>query len=130
MTEAPPAAETPSPSDLLDRLRRKEAALAALRDISRATGAALDLDSTLTLITRKTAEVTRMDSCSIYLLDPAGEWLTLRATTGLAPEAIGRARLRKGEGLTGWAAREATRVASSDAAREPRFVYLPATRAR
>jgi len=119
----------PPPDDhLLTQLRRKEAELAALREISRAIGAALDLDTTLGLITRKTAEVTRMDSCSIYLLDPAGEYLVLRATTGLAPEAIGRARLRWGEGLTGWAAREATPVASSDAARDPRFVYLPETR--
>src|SRR4030067_536419 len=107
------------------RLERKEAEVAALRDISQAIGAALDLDTPLQLITRKTAEVMRMDSCSIYLLDPAGEYLVLRATTGLAPEAIGRARLRWGEGLTGWAAREATPVASSDAARDPRFVYLP-----
>ena len=121
--------QVPPPDDhLLTRLRRKEAELAALREISRAIGAALDLDTTLGLITWKTAEVTRMDSCSIYLLDPAGEYLVLRATTGLAPEAIGRARLRWGEGLTGWAAREATPVASSDAARDPRFVYLPETR--
>jgi signal transduction protein with GAF and PtsI domain len=68
-----------------------------------------------------------MDSCSIYLLDPAGEHLVLKATTGLAAEAVGRARLRLGEGLTGWAAREASAVASSDAASDPRFVYLPET---
>ncbi len=114
--------------DLAGRLRRKEAALAALREISRAISAALDLDTTLALITRKTAEVTGMDSCSLYLLDPAGEYLVLRATTGLAPEAVGQARLRWGEGLTGWAARHGTVVASSDAAQDPRFVYLPETR--
>ncbi len=131
MTERSPAAETAPgrPDDsLLIQLRRKEAELAALREISRVIGAALDLDSTLGLITRKTAEVTGMDSCSIYLLDPAGEYLVLRATTGLAPEAIGRARLPWGEGLTGWAAREGQPVASSDAARDSRFVYLPETR--
>jgi len=113
---------------LLARLRRKEAELAALREISRAIGAALDLDTTLALVTRKTAEVTGMDSCSVYLLDPAGEHLVLRATTGLAQEAIGRARLRWGEGMTGWAASHATPAASSDAAQDPRFVYLPETR--
>ncbi|MDR7545043.1 MAG: GAF domain-containing protein [Armatimonadota bacterium] len=111
-----------------DRLERKEAEVAALRDISQAISAALDLDTTLQLITRKTAEVMRMDSCSIYLLDPAGEYLILRATTGLAPEAIGRARLRFGEGLTGYAARSGEPVYSSDAASDPRFVYVPGTR--
>jgi two-component sensor histidine kinase/putative methionine-R-sulfoxide reductase with GAF domain len=115
-------------SSAQDRLERKEAEVAALRDISQAISAALDLDTTLQLITRKTAEVMRMDSCSIYLLDPAGEYLILRATTGLAPEAIGRARLRFGEGLTGDAARSGVPVYSSDAASDPRFVYVPGTR--
>jgi len=105
----------------------RTAEIAALRAISRAIGEALDLDTTLQLITRTTAAVMGMDSCSIYLLDPAGEHLVLKATTGLAAEAVGRARLRFGEGLTGWAAREASPVASSDAAGDPRFVYLPET---
>jgi signal transduction protein with GAF and PtsI domain len=110
------------------RLQRKEAEFAALRDISQAIAAALDLDTTLHLITRKTAEVMRMDSCSIYLLDAAGEALVLRATTGLAPESVGRARLRYGEGMTGYAAQRGVAVYSSDAASDPRFVYVPGTR--
>lgn len=110
-----------------DFLRRKTAEISALRAISRAIGSALDLDTTLHLITQTTAAVMGMDSCSIYLLDPAGEYLVLKATTGLAPDAVGRARLRFGEGLTGWAAREGKLAASSDAASDPRFVYLPET---
>ena len=69
---------------------RRTAEITALRAISRAIGQALDLDTTLHLITRTTAEVMGMDSCSIYLLDPAGEYLVLKATTGLAAEAVGR----------------------------------------
>jgi len=92
--------------DLKRQLEQKTAQLAALREIGRAINAAWDLRDTLELITRKTAEVMGMDSCSIYLLDPEGEFLVLEATTGLAPEAVGRARLRLGEGLTGWAAQQ------------------------
>jgi signal transduction protein with GAF and PtsI domain len=109
------------------KTERRTAEISALRAISRAIGQALDLDTTLQLITRTTAEVMGMDSCSIYLLDPAGEHLVLKATTGLAAEAVGRARLRFGEGMTGWAARAGVPVASSDAASDPRFVYLPET---
>ena len=109
------------------RLARKAEELSALREISRAIGAAVDLDTTLTLITRKTAEVMRVDSCSIYLLDASGEYLVLKATTGLAAEAVGRARLGFGEGLTGWAARHGEPVASSNATADPRFKYLPET---
>ena len=107
---------------------RKTAQLTALREIGRAINAAWDLRDTLELITRKTAEVMGMDSCSIYLLDPDGEYLVLEATTGLAPEAVGRARLRLGEGLTGWAAQQGESVGVANAARDPRFKYLPETR--
>jgi two-component system, sensor histidine kinase PdtaS len=110
-----------------DALARKAEELSALREISRAIGAALDLDTTLTLITRTTAEVMRVDSCSIYLLDASREYLVLKATTGLAAEAVGRARLRFGEGLTGWAAGHGEAVASSNATADPRFKYLPET---
>jgi len=110
-----------------DLLRRKAAEISALRAISRAISAALDLDTTLHLITKTTAEVMGTDSCSIYLLEPDGEVMVLKATTGLAPDAVGRARLRFGEGLTGWAAKEGRPVASGDAASDPRFRYLPET---
>jgi two-component sensor histidine kinase len=114
-------------SDARDQLARKAAEISALREISRTISEATDLDSTLTLITRKTAEVMRVDSCSIYLLDTPGEYLVLKATTGLAQEAVGRARLRQGEGLTGWAAQSRQAVASTNAAADPRFKYLPET---
>ena len=53
------------------------------------------------LITRRTADVMGMDSCSIYLLDNSHESLVLKATSGLAAGAVGRARLQVGEGPTG-----------------------------
>jgi two-component sensor histidine kinase len=118
---------SPREADLATHLARKAAEISALREISRAISAALDLDTTLTLITRKTAEVMRVDSCSIYLLDASQDYLVLKATTGLAPEAVGQARLRRGEGLTGWAAEKGEPVASTNAAADPRFKYLPET---
>jgi uroporphyrinogen-III synthase len=107
--------------------RQLRAQLAALREITRAISAAWSLDQILTLITRKTARVMEVDSCSIYLLDDKDE-LILRATTGLDPAAIGRARLKLGEGLTGYAAKMGKPVAASDAANDPRFKYLPETK--
>jgi two-component sensor histidine kinase len=112
--------------NLQRRLDQKAAQLSALREIQRAINAAWELEATLELITRKTAEVLGMDSCSIYLLDES-ESLTLKATTGLAQEAIGKARLGLGEGLTGWAAQTGQPVGVADAARDPRFKHLPET---
>ncbi|HKV44784.1 MAG TPA: GAF domain-containing protein [bacterium] len=113
--------------DPREQLIRKAAEISALREISRAISAATDLDTTLTLITRKTADVMRMDSCSIYLLDTPREHLVLKATTGLAAEAVGRGRLRLGEGLTGWAAQTGQPAASANAPADPRFKYVPGT---
>jgi signal transduction protein with GAF and PtsI domain len=122
-------------------LRRTQAELLALREISRAISSAWGLSQTLALITRKTAEVMGMDSCSVYLLEPArGQdgnqtegvtpegTLVLKASTGLAADAVGHAHLQVGEGITGWAAKEGRPLAISDAASDPRFKLLPETR--
>ncbi|MBL8055408.1 MAG: GAF domain-containing protein [Anaerolineales bacterium] len=102
-------------------------ALAGLREIARALSAAWDVDTTLDLIARKTTQVMRVDSCSIYLLDPAGETLWLRASTGLAKKALGLGALKMGQGLTGWAAQHGVPVAVRDAQADPRFHYVPWT---
>jgi signal transduction protein with GAF and PtsI domain/anti-sigma regulatory factor (Ser/Thr protein kinase) len=120
-------AERRAAADLAQQLQEKTAQLAALREIGRAINAAWALEATLELITRRTALVMGMASCSIYLLDQEGESLVLKASTGLASGAVDRARLRLGEGLTGWAAQSGQPVAVADAARDPRFKYLPET---
>ncbi len=114
-------------NDLEHKLAQKQAQLAALREIGRALSSAWALEPTLELISRKTTQVMGVDSCSIYLLQPDGERMVLQATTGLAPEAVGRATLRLGQGLTGWAARQGAPVAVRDAAADPRFKLLPET---
>ena len=101
--------------------------VADLREIAQALSAAWDVDTTLELIARKTAEVMHVDSCSIYLLEPAGDTLWLRASTGLDRQALGRTALKRGEGLTGWAAQHGEPVAVRDAQADARFKLLPQT---
>lgn len=102
-------------------------ALAALREIAHALSTAWDLDTTLDLIARKTTEVMQVDSCSIYLLDPDGSKLRLRATTGLARKMLGRATLQVGEGMTGYAVAENRPVHASHARQHPHFKQVPGT---
>jgi two-component sensor histidine kinase/putative methionine-R-sulfoxide reductase with GAF domain len=103
----------------------QQAELEALRTIGRALSSAAGLESTLQTISHTTAHVMHMDSCSIYLLEPAHQALVLKASTGLT--AIGQARLRLGEGITGLAAQSGKPIAVRDAAKDARFKYLPET---
>jgi signal transduction protein with GAF and PtsI domain len=96
-------------------------ALAALREIARALSNAWDLATTHDLIARKTTEVMHVDSCTIYLLDPDGRNLRLQATTGLARRALGRALLKVGEGMTGYAVQINQPVHAANARTHPHF---------
>ncbi len=99
--------------------------LAPLREIARAIAAARDLDTTLDLIAHKTTEVMGVDSCTIYLLDPDGKTLRMRASTGLARRAVGRATLNFGEGLSGYAVQNNRPAFARQAHADPRFKFVP-----
>jgi signal transduction protein with GAF and PtsI domain len=110
------------------RLEQKAAQLRAVGEISAALAATWKLEDTLDAITRITSQVMNVDSCSIYLQEMDKDRIVLKATTGLAKEAIGHAWLGIGEGLTGWAIAHGQPVAVSDAPNDPRFKLLPSTR--
>jgi len=64
--------------------------------------------------------------CSIYVQRP-GDILELAATEGLNPDAIGRTRLRVGEGIVGLCAATGTVMNLPDAQNHPAFAYRPET---
>lgn len=64
--------------------------------------------------------------CSVYLMRP-GEILELIATHGLKPDAVGRTRLRVGEGIVGNVAAQGVLLNLPDAQNHPAFAYRPET---
>jgi two-component sensor histidine kinase len=68
-----------------------------------------------------------VDSCTIYLLDPDDVTLRLRASTGLARQALGRATLQIGEGMTGYAVAQNRPVFAADAQYDPHFKWVADT---
>jgi phosphotransferase system enzyme I (PtsP) len=64
--------------------------------------------------------------CSVYATRP-GEILELVATEGLNPQAVGRTRLRVGEGIVGLCAATARVMNLPDAQNHPAFAYRPET---
>lgn len=83
----------------------------------------MSLPEVLQAIVGLVVEFTQCDACLLYLND--GEELVLCASNNPTPETIGHVRLRLGEGLTGWVARERRFVAiSREAYRDPRFKHF------
>ena len=73
------------------------------------------------------AKRTSTDVCSIYLLEPRVQRLTLRATTGLERSAVGKVAMSVGEGLTGMVIEKLEPVMVVDAMSHPRYKYFPET---
>lgn len=103
------------PRRLLTRLRD----LMAHRDAQTGAGEFSEL-------TRLMAEELSSDASSIYVVRTGGV-LELAATIGLRPEAVGRTRLRLGEGIVGLAAATGESFNLPDAQNHPAFAYRPGT---
>jgi two-component sensor histidine kinase len=118
--------------DARGRIRQLETALdarsaeaSALIRIGEATGQVVTTDEILPIIAEVAIQVTRTESAQVYLFNDARDTLILRASTD-SPEAIGRIRLKVGEGITGWVARERKPVAiAAEAGDDERFKFIP-----
>ena len=94
--------------------------LARLRTL-RASGAAPLADLVRLVAAELVSEV-----CSIYVQKP-GDVLELAATEGLNQAAVGRTRLRVGEGIVGLSAATGAVMNLPDAQNHPAFAYRPET---
>jgi phosphotransferase system, enzyme I, PtsP len=94
--------------------------LSRLRDL-RAHGSA-----PLSVLARLVGSELVSEVCSIYVQRP-GDILELAATEGLNPDAVGRTRLRVGEGIVGLCAATGTVMNLPDAQNHPAFAYRPET---
>ena len=99
--------------------------LQILHQISYTIGSTLDLDEVLRQIIELVVQVTKGDSCLLYLLDESEDFLILRASKNPHPRLIGRISVKVGEGITGWVAQEAQPVAiPRHAAKDVRFKFF------
>lgn len=104
---------------------RRIAELNGLHRIISAANSTLDLEGSLLQVVETVAEVMGVEACSVYLYDRVSDNLTLRATIGLNRDAVEQFRLRMGEGITGWAAKEGRPVAVRDIRSEAHYRTEP-----
>ncbi len=106
--------------ELESQLEHTEQQLRLLQKISRFMVGDLSPAESFQGVVDLVVEFMECDSCLLYLLD--GEELVLCASHHPRPETIGKVRLRLGEGLTGWVARERRLLSiSREAFTDPRF---------
>src|SRR6185295_11048562 len=103
-------------------LKLKNQEIEVLHQIGQAVSGNLNFEEVLRHIIELVTEVTRGDACLLYLVDKPNEELVLRASKNPHPRIIGRIKIKLGEGITGWVARERQLVAIQKNARnDPRF---------
>src|SRR5262249_53148604 len=107
---------------------RSSHGLRLLEHVSSLIGESENLQETLDSVVEVVAERMRTEVCSVYLLDPETQTLTLWATTGLERGSGGRVKMRTDEGLTGLVIETMAPVAVPDAPVHPRFKFFPETR--
>lgn len=85
----------------------------------------LELSELLKDIVSIVVEVTQADSCLIYLFDQKHHELVLRASKNPHHSLLKNIKLKIGEGITGWVARERKPVViESGASKDARFKYF------
>jgi phosphotransferase system enzyme I (PtsP) len=104
-----------TPRRLLSRLRE----LMATHDVA---GGEAPLPQLMRLVAGELVS----EVCSLYALR-SGDILVLAATEGLQPAAVGRTRLRVGEGIVGLVAATSEPLNLPDAQNHPGFAYRPET---
>ena len=101
--------------------------LSTLQDISALILKSHDLNETISNIVDLVAQRAHSDVCSLYLLEEDQHTLTLRATRGLDKAAIGKVRLKIGEGLTGKTAQDQRVLAIQEPQNHPHYKYFSET---
>lgn len=106
------------------KLKQKEKELAIVYEVAQML-VNLDLDSLLKEIVRLATKLTNADSCLVYLLDESEKTLVLRASKNPHTNVLGTIKMKLGEGITGWVAKEQEVVViERDADKDPRFKFF------
>src|SRR5246500_4875162 len=103
------------------QLTRHTQEVTIFHDVAKALASALDLDSILQTIMDKMAEYFRPDTWSLLMVDELHDELYFAIAVGDAAEALKNVRLKMGEGIAGWVAKNGEQLIVPDVYTDPRF---------
>ena len=108
-------------SDEFTRLMSRYERLQLLYQVSNVIHSTLEPQEALQLIVSEAVRLMRASSGSVVLINPTSGFLEINASQNL-PSAATRLKLRVGEGITGWVARNGKPARVGDVTRDPRYV--------
>jgi sigma-B regulation protein RsbU (phosphoserine phosphatase) len=111
-------------ANMFQRLTSKAKKLRAIYEVGRAFDDTNDLDRLLEMIIEKAVELMNATSGSIILIDRETDTLIIRAAIHLPVEIKDGVRLKVGEGITGWVAKEGMPALVPDVKKDPRYVMV------
>ena len=103
------------------QLTRQSQELTIFHDVAKALTSSLDLDSILQTIMEKMAEYFRPDTWSLLMVDEGHDELYFAIAVGDKAEALKNVRLKMGEGIAGWVAKNGEARVVPDVAADPFF---------
>jgi diguanylate cyclase (GGDEF)-like protein len=77
----------------------------ALYEIAQAMGSSLGVSDTMALIASKLSNIVPFSCCALFLYNDEADMLRCRFATGTEADTIQQLRIKSGQGLTGWVAR-------------------------
>ena len=102
-------------------IKTKSEKMALLLDANRILTSTLDLDRLLKIIMGQAKRVVNAEASSLMLLDEATKELFFDVTVGGKGEKLRQIRLKLGEGIAGWVAKEGKPLLVTDASKDHRF---------
>lgn len=112
----------------LERLRLQARMFEHLAQVSPKVHEAFSLDEALSTITREAGELMQARLCSLFLLDPTGEWLDLKAAWGAGPAYRNKARLSVSESFVGEVVRRRRPMQITDVRSSARYHHTVVAR--
>ena len=109
-------------STLEQKVEQRTSELAALYDVTAAVNQSLELDTILQAVIKRISEIFHFDATRIFLLNPQGDQLQLRASFETHPEFWAQVRAFKiGQGVVGKVAETGESIIFEDALTDPRY---------
>ena len=101
--------------------QRQARVMSALAESAAAITASLNLEDVLVRILEQISSALQVPAVSLALIDPQGEYLVFKAATGWVRDETAASRIKLGQGVAGWTAKEGRGIVVTDVRKESRY---------